>query len=517
MTTSRRVLWLACLCSLLAVTITRWPYRSHALFSWDSANFALAVDRIDIAAHRPHPPGYLGYVFAARALRPLTGSVNGALVVWNLLVTILAAALVALFAWEVNEGPRRAWAAAAAWAVLVTSPLLWFYGEIAEIYPSELFVSLLVAYAASRALRGRPHALEWCAAAIAVAVLFKMTAAVFLLPLIGYAWTASPARGTRRPAAILAAAMAAVGLLFLFVEPRLVQVTWSQFATATSGSRLVEGAASSRLRSFNANARDTLTAALAALGVVNFAALVAWAAIDRRLPRSLDWRMAMLWVGPWLMFLVFIHIGRPGYVLPLLPMASMIVGAFYARRHPAIAAAFIALQAIANAAQFRALTPFSEAATGGTASYRSKSMLQRAASDLQPLTFPTRFTIADSDARVGRLQQFVADRCPGGDLVVVAGAGPIDWRRVMWYLPEATSIYVDDAKPALVARHTDFSPVPAEGLTLHPPCPTLWIVSDAGTPSMPAFARTATAHPGLGWTTPPGTVSVSTSSVTVTR
>ena len=52
------------------VIVSRWPFRSHALFSWDSANFAMALDKIDIAMHRPHPPGYLGYVFVARTPAP---------------------------------------------------------------------------------------------------------------------------------------------------------------------------------------------------------------------------------------------------------------------------------------------------------------------------------------------------------------------------------------------------------------------------------------------------------------
>ena len=34
---------------------------------------------------------------------------------------------------------------AATAAIFLTSPLLWFYGEVAEIYPSELLVTLLVA------------------------------------------------------------------------------------------------------------------------------------------------------------------------------------------------------------------------------------------------------------------------------------------------------------------------------------------------------------------------------------
>src|SRR6476619_4708183 len=68
---------------------------SRFLFSWDSANFAFAVARIDIAQHRPHPPGYLGYVLAGRALRPWFAEVNGALIAFNVIALAGAACAVA--------------------------------------------------------------------------------------------------------------------------------------------------------------------------------------------------------------------------------------------------------------------------------------------------------------------------------------------------------------------------------------------------------------------------------------
>ena len=65
---SRARLWLAVSAAAAVTILTRLPFRSEFLFSWDSANYALAMSRIDIVAHRPHPPGYLGYVFAARLI-----------------------------------------------------------------------------------------------------------------------------------------------------------------------------------------------------------------------------------------------------------------------------------------------------------------------------------------------------------------------------------------------------------------------------------------------------------------
>ncbi len=45
---------------------TRWPFRLTTLEEYDSANYALAVRKIDLLNHQPHPPGYLFLILVAR-------------------------------------------------------------------------------------------------------------------------------------------------------------------------------------------------------------------------------------------------------------------------------------------------------------------------------------------------------------------------------------------------------------------------------------------------------------------
>src|SRR4029450_10214842 len=40
----------------------------------DSINFALGVQRFDVAQHQPHPPGYPVFIAAAKGARALVGS-----------------------------------------------------------------------------------------------------------------------------------------------------------------------------------------------------------------------------------------------------------------------------------------------------------------------------------------------------------------------------------------------------------------------------------------------------------
>src|SRR4030043_321809 len=50
------------------IIVTRIPFTSKLLYHWDSVQFALALEKYDIAVHQPHPPGYFLYVMLGRLL-----------------------------------------------------------------------------------------------------------------------------------------------------------------------------------------------------------------------------------------------------------------------------------------------------------------------------------------------------------------------------------------------------------------------------------------------------------------
>jgi hypothetical protein len=495
---------LAALASLLAL-VTRLPFRSHALFDWDSANFALALDHIDIAAHRPHPPGYLGYVLAGRAFQWLGASANDALVWWNIVMTAVALFVTARWAAEASGGDstgRRA--AMAALALMATSPLLWFQTSIAEIYPSEMTGALVVAYLAWRSLsypRGR--ALNGAMIALGATVAFKVSAAVLIMPLVLYAWLHQEPGRRLRTAVWLVGAIGTVVAAFLIVEPRFFVLLLDQFHGATGSSSVVAGA--QVFESVNKNARDTLTAAASAFGVLHTLALLAWIAIDRRVPRQLGGTVLALWAGPWLIVLLFVHIGKSGYFLPLIPPGVIVLSGWYARlrRGPALVAAGVVL----NVAHFTLVSPPSPAAMGAPQAYRDKSFVQRAASDLAPLTLRTAYAIRTSDRDIATLTDDLTRSCPGGGALIVAGADGLDWRRAMYYFPESTSVRLTEAGRVLdVARGRRSMTVPAEGLTVPVSCGVWWLTNE--TLRLPDGMRPVAAARGKWWLTPAGNVRI---------
>ena len=46
--------------------LVRLPFAAHRMWDHDSVQFALGVEKLDLAAHHPHPPGYPLYVLLGK-------------------------------------------------------------------------------------------------------------------------------------------------------------------------------------------------------------------------------------------------------------------------------------------------------------------------------------------------------------------------------------------------------------------------------------------------------------------
>jgi hypothetical protein len=120
---------------------SRLPFRSQLLYHWDSVNFALAIEHFDIRLHQPHPPGtFVIYVMLGRLFNWFLHDPNTSLVWISILTSGLSAVLI--FVLGRRWFDRRVGLAAA--LLMLTSPLIWFHGEIALAYMPEFFWVILV-------------------------------------------------------------------------------------------------------------------------------------------------------------------------------------------------------------------------------------------------------------------------------------------------------------------------------------------------------------------------------------
>ena len=370
----------------------------------------------------------------------------------------------------------------------------------------------LVGYTAWRAARGNDQAIYACVVALALTVAFKVVTAMLMFPAVALAWTRVSSTARRRSFTLATVAALIVILTFLAIQPDLLTVA-SRVQSSDWVIWLLRTDAGNPFRVLNQNLRNTLMAAILSVGVVNIVALVVWAVRDRRLPSGIDRGLAWAWGLPIFLFCFVLVLAKPGYLLPFLPLAALVVGGFYARHTQRTARYLIVVQLAVNVLHFTLIQPASTAVTGGAKRYRDKPLWQRMASDLQAVTFPTRFTVEQSDARVQELRTFVASACPDGRAVIVVELSPVDWRRVMFYFPTATAIHWTGAGVDFVGHDTMFAAPPPDGIDVETRCPIIWLSPDEGPGGVPQPAATVSTIPHLGWTTAPGTVHVTPAAV----
>jgi hypothetical protein len=358
------------------VLVARVPFAAQTLWAWDSVLYSRALEQgfhvgADLAAQRPHPPGYVFYVGAAAAIRLITRDSNAALVIVSVLASALTAAAVYLLCRRYAD---RALAVVVALGA-ATAPLAWTYGEVAM--PYALLGLLSVVFAMSlRAARARP----WPAALIASAGLglaagFRQDVLLLLGPL--WLWMLAARRGRERALCVAAAGIAAL----VWFGPSAALSDGPVAYLASLGGQAARVSELSPAAGGDALLRNTLLTVYALWwGLLGFAlllvaAMVAWLLARRRL--SDDAAFFALWLIPAGIVYVTIHIGDPGYLMSVLPglyVACAALIAPVAVKAPRAVLAFAALLVAVNVGVFLVSgAPFS----AGAIARHDRALVQR--------------------------------------------------------------------------------------------------------------------------------------------
>jgi hypothetical protein len=307
---------------------TRVPFTSKLLLNMDACQFALALDRFDITVHQPHPPGYILYIMLGRLVHLLIADPNTVFVSISVFFSGLTVATVYLLGKEMFEGKVGIVAALLA----LSSPSLWFYGEVSLTYIVEAFFSTLVALFCWRILKGQEKYLWIAVLTLGVAGGIRQNTPVFLLPVWLYSVRNIPPRKI----------VASLGVLLFtsllwFIPMVWMSGGWDAYRGAfrelwmfnTGGHGVMEGEWGF-LRLFSLKMFLYL---IYGLGVGLFPVALAVYSMARQGQRkSLDSTKAIffsLWVLPVMMFylFVFLSIQNPGYILIFLP-ALFILASF---------------------------------------------------------------------------------------------------------------------------------------------------------------------------------------------
>lgn len=335
---------------------TRIPFVGSVFYHWDSINFAFALDRFDIASSQPHPPGYLLYVLLGRLVRLFVPDAQQALAGISWISSGLAVGSLYLLGARLFE--RRVALLAA--LLLASSPLYWFYGELALPHALDAFVIIACIGLFWSVGEGNPRSLIPGAIWLAIAGGLRPQTQVFLAPAVAFlVW-----KGARRSAAVRSR------LVVAFVVMVVVDLLWAvpmvrscgglrAYLAITEAEHLKLGTTTSILSGGGlwGLRRNGLKLGMYTLygwsaGLALFALGCVWRGREAfaRVPRDV-WILFVLWVLPSIVFYEFIHMGQQGLVFVFFPAICLLSAVALAPiEGPALLLAAAAV--VANAAIF---------------------------------------------------------------------------------------------------------------------------------------------------------------------
>jgi hypothetical protein len=397
---------------------------SQVLYHWDSVNFAYALRELDVIQEQPQPPGYILYVWLARLVDVFFGDAQAVMVCISVVASALAVA--ALFYLGRAMYERRTGLIAAAF--LASSPLFWFYGEIALPHSLDMLLVIVSLWWLYETMRGQTRYLYPAIVMLAVAGGVRQQTLIFMAPLIVFSLRRV---GWRR--FVAAGALGAVLCLAWFIPlaassggvgPYLDKVdSFSrQFDVHTS---VLMGAGMSGVR-YNLRKWVPYTLYGWSVAFLPFAAYVVAQLWRKERPREWEkgWFFA-LWLLPTLLFYTFVHMGQQGLVFVFLP-ALLLWGArglacLLQHRSPRALHVLVAVIVAFNVALF-CLGP--EYPLGQD----SPRLL-------------TRSTLVNSDHYYGDRFDAIENNLSPSSTAIMA----INWHHVEYYLPDYALLPVDIA------------------------------------------------------------------------
>lgn len=302
----------------LGTVMSRIPFRSRILYHWDSVNFAYGMRQFDVLAEQPHPPGYILYVWLCRLVDVVFRDPQATMVVVAIVASGLAVGVLYLLGGAMWD--RRTGLVAA--LLLSSSPLYWFYGEIALPHALDAFLVILSVMLLYRAYRGETRFLWPAVIVLAITGGVRPQSLVFLLPLtVIVAWRG----GWRRM--LGAGAIGAVVCLAWFVPlvtscgglgPYLRKMNEFSFRFLEDTSVLRQAGLAGVL--FNTRRIGMYTLYGMAAGLIPaVVGPVIWAARRSEPPRRETWVYLGLWLAPPLLFYGLVHMGQQGLTFVYLP------------------------------------------------------------------------------------------------------------------------------------------------------------------------------------------------------
>ena len=356
-------LWIALGLALLGL-FTRIPFVGNYLYHWDSINFAYSLEKFDIALGQPHFPGYILYVYLGRLVALYFQDAQLTLVAISLLSSGFSIGLLFIL----GRFMYSRWTGVIAALFLTTSPLFWFYGEIALPHSLDALVVILAALLLYLVMTGKPNLLIPTAIWLGICGGLRPQTQVFLLPLAIYATWQIPWKKRMTALGVLVLVNLAWliplfqlngGFLAYFQGFQDYYLSFNQTTSVVSGGGLAGILRNLRKLGMYTLYGWSLAILPALIGLIYGGAEL----IKRGLRLKVESRFWFLaiWILPALAYYVFIHMGQQGLVFVFLPALFLLSAQGLVKlmnTRPTLATVCLAAILIGNSLIFLALPTY---------------------------------------------------------------------------------------------------------------------------------------------------------------
>jgi hypothetical protein len=318
--------WILPLSLFFITVISRIPFASKYFYYSDSVQYALALDNYNITLHQPHPPGYFLYVMLGRIPYLFIKDAN----IVFISLSILFSALTVITIFFLGREVFNTKCAFLASILAITSPNLWFHGEIALNYPIEAFFSTFIAYLVWKIHKNNDNLIWLLAVSLALAGGFRQNTPIFLAPLCWFClWKVNPLK-------IIASFVVFLTVSLCWFLPMLWMTGgWDTYIAAFNELWLFSNSGSSvfergwpALKLYSLSIFYFINLGLGGGIVILFFGIYHYIRNNRL--KFIDKSKLLffsLWILPALLFyiLIIIHPSVPGYALIILPPLYIVV------------------------------------------------------------------------------------------------------------------------------------------------------------------------------------------------
>jgi hypothetical protein len=290
---------------------TRLHFKFPYLYSWDSVQFALSIEQFDVLKHQPHPPGYIFYSFGLKFLDSFIKDPNLTMIYVNIAATIVASFFLFLVVIELTSDadPKiRLLLSSAAAGIYATNPIVWFYGCVSEIYAVEGCLVSAMGYLLLVSCR-KPQLLPLTSIIFGLVGGVRLTTEAFLFPAYLFVLLKSYKRTI-----LISIVCLVVSNLLWFIPILLLTGGIHTYLRAVLNQGLRE---SSITAGFNLRSFLEITASLLQIITLPLLLLILIRIKSIRIHKQEIF--VLLAILPALLFFLFVHFPKHGYLLALIP------------------------------------------------------------------------------------------------------------------------------------------------------------------------------------------------------